>query len=157
MRVWEAIYRTFLTNFSSGSTTGDSISTQIRDVLKQSQQLQDANASSLLKLVRRLCEDDSKLNKTLLNTCLSCFTLHANFGQNLSWRFSAIHWTVCISAEWQLEPMAGQSQTNGYCIWLHHVSEANPTSPCWTTESTTWSVILFEKRRLIRYISWSHL
>ena len=63
LRVWEANYRTFLTNFLSGNTTGESISTQIKDLIKQSEQLPDDNASSLLKLVKHICEDESKLKQ----------------------------------------------------------------------------------------------
>lgn len=66
LRIWEALFRTFLVNFSTETPTGNKIATQIMDVLKQAEQLTTPDASALLKLIKHTCDDEGKLKKELM-------------------------------------------------------------------------------------------
>ena len=164
LRIWEALFRTFLVNFSTETPTGNKIATQIMDVLKQAEQLTTPDASALLKLIKHTCDDEGKLKKEFMQYMhqLSAVDETCKFWMKfiLEDCLPYIGLFVSIrSGELQLEPTVGQPQTNGctfHCIWPYDIPEIDTTSHCRTTESPTRSLIMPTKRRvcseLVRYV-----
>jgi hypothetical protein len=67
LRAWEAIFRVFLESFINENQTGSTISTQIKEVLKQAEgQTEIPNASALINLMLRICDDEGILKKEFM-------------------------------------------------------------------------------------------